>query len=237
MEFQMRNKTFISSMVGVAAAVAVAGSASASVVNASSAMFDYTTLEGYGVATSAVFNMSGTGWAGWSVPAGKVVLGAKVTAFGGGALSVSAPGMPSTAYPHYTFGSGEYGWVIQNGGTAQQVQMEVYYADAMEGYTITKSSQLNYSNNGWGGWSAPAGHVVVGGGYQFLNGGVAGLSNIGTPGSSWPHYTFGSDAGWVVQAGGIGGPAHVYAISFVPAPGALALLGAAGLFGARRRRA
>jgi hypothetical protein len=181
--------------------------------------------------------MSGTGWAGWSVPAGKVVLGAKVTAFGGGALSVSAPGMPSTAYPHYTYGSGEYGWVIQNGGTAQQVQMELYYADAMEGYTITKSAQLNYGNNDWGGWSAPAGHVVVGGGYQFLNGGVAGVSNIGTPGSSWPHYTFGSDAGWVVQAGGIGGPAHVYAISFVPAPSALALLGAAGLVGARRRRA
>jgi hypothetical protein len=222
---------------GVVAAVAAAGSANATLINSSTAMFDYTTLAGYGVATSAVFNMSGTGWAGWSVPTGKVVLGAKVTTFGGGALSVSAPGMPSTAYPHYTYGAGEYGWVIQNGGTAQQVQMEVYYADAMEGYTITKSAQLNYSGTGWGGWSAPAGHVVVGGGYQFLSGGVAGQSNIGTPGSSWPHYTFGSDAGWVVQAGGSGGPAHVYAISFVPAPGAAALIGLAGVISGRRRKA
>jgi len=221
---------------GAVAAVAVAGSASATVINASTAMFDYTTLAGYGVSTSAMFNMSGTGWAGWSAPTGKVILGAKVTTFGGGALSVSAPGMPSTAYPHYTFGAGEYGWVIQNGGTAQQAQIELYYADPMAGYTITKSPQLNYSNNGWGGWSAPTGHVVVGGGYQFLSGGVAGVSNIGTPGSAWPHYTFGSDAGWVVQAGGTGGPAHVYAISFVPAPGAVALLGAAGLI-ARRRKA
>jgi hypothetical protein len=227
-----------SRLVGAVAAAAVLGSASAStIVNSSTAMFDFTALPGYGVASSSIFNMSSSGWAGWSVPTGKVVLGATVTALGGQALSVSAPGMPGVAYPHYTYGANEYGWVVRNGTVGQQVQVDVYYADMPVGYSINKSPQLNYGANGWGGWSAPDGHVVVGGGYEFLNAGASPLnSTIGTPGSTWPHYTFTTDAGWVVQANQEGGPAFVYSISFVPAPGAMALLGVAGLVGSRRRR-
>ncbi|MBX3409403.1 MAG: PEP-CTERM sorting domain-containing protein [Phycisphaeraceae bacterium] len=218
-----------------AVVLCVSAGAHAQVVNSSNAMFDISTLSGFGTATSAVFNMSGTGWAGWSVPSGKVALGAVITA--SSPLSVSAPALPGTAYPHYTFGANEYGWVVQNGGTAQQVQIDVFYADAPEGYAITKSSQLNFSGTGFGGWSAPNGHVVTGGGYEFFNS-TPQLSTIGTPGSVWPHYTFGAEeAGWVVQNGGTQSGGHVYVISFVPAPGALALLGMGGLVAARRRRA
>lgn len=234
----------VSSVVlSVLAAAAVSGVANASaIINASSAMFDYTQLPGYGVGTSPIFNMTSSGWAGWSVPAGKVVLGATVTALGGHALSVSAPGMPDVAYPHYTYGTNEYGWVVRNGTIGQQVQIEVYYADMPLGYTIAKGPQLNYNGGGgFGGLSAPIGHVVVGGGYEFLGLGASPLlSTIGTPGSSWPHYQFAAnEAGWVVQGPANGmspNLAHVYTISFIPAPGALAVLGAAGLLGVRRRR-
>jgi MYXO-CTERM domain-containing protein len=55
MEFQMRNKTFISSMVGVAAAAAVAGSANAAIVNT----FDpFTTTQSIGTSSSSISIMS-----------------------------------------------------------------------------------------------------------------------------------------------------------------------------------
>jgi hypothetical protein len=44
MEFQMRNKTFISSMVGIAAAAAVAGSANAEIIYDSSSMYQWGTV-------------------------------------------------------------------------------------------------------------------------------------------------------------------------------------------------
>ena len=84
------------------------------------------------------------------------------------------------------------------------------------GYTITKSSTLNYSGTGWGGWSAPAGQFVTGGGYQFATSGAyPQVSQIALENSSWPHYNYGpNEQGWVVQSGAVGGPANVYVISF-----------------------
>jgi len=183
---------------------------------------DITTLPGYEVVTSGTFNFNGSGgWAGWSVNNGKVVLGAKIISAGDAIsdFSVFRPVGPGETTPFgYTYGANEYGFILQDNGLGANngVQMELYYADPMAGYTITKSSNLSYSATGWGGWSAPAGQVVSGGGYQFATlGAYPAVSQIALENSVWPHYTFGpNEQGWVVQSGAVGGLANVYVISF-----------------------
>jgi hypothetical protein len=222
--------------------------------SAQAAPIDITTLAGYGVET-ATLNFSDTGWAGWSNP-GKVVLGAKIISSGDSVsdFSVFKPVGPGTVTPFgYTYGANEYGFLfrdVANSANNPGVQIELYFADLMAGYTITESSSLNYSATGWGGWSAPSGDVVSGGGFAFSNTGAsAGSSQFADGGSSWPHYTFGAnEQGWVVQNGGTNSQANLYVISFdapdapaatVPEPGSLALFGIAGLAivaGLRRRK-
>ena len=209
-------------------------------VQAMAGMVDITTLPGYGVATNAgvfPFNFNGSGgWAGWSVPAGKVVLGANITSAGDSIsdFSVFRPAGPGEVFPHYTYGANEYGWVMQDNGLGANpgVTIEVYYADPLDGYTITKSSTLNYSGTGWGGWSAPAGQFVTGGGYQFDTLGASpSSSQIALENSVWPHYTYGpNEQGWVVQNGGTASTANLYVISSnVPEPATLALVLIGGL--------
>jgi hypothetical protein len=235
--------------VTAAATLLVLGSTAAQ----ASTMLDITTLPGYGVATSASFNFNAAGgWAGWSVPVGKVVLGAKIISSGDtfSDFAVFRPAAPLEAFPHYTFGANEYGWVMQakSGQANNGVQMELYYADLMPGYTISQSSQFNYNGaGGFGGWSAPAGNVVTGGGYQFVNAYSSALqSTIGLENSVWPHYTFGAaEQGWVVQgaANNLPNPGKVYVVSIntVPEPSTIALIAMALLsmfgLGMMRRRA
>jgi hypothetical protein len=96
-----------------------------------SAPVDVTALPGYGVATSALFNFGGGGWAGWSVPAGKIVLGAKIISSGDTVadFSVFKAAGPNEVYPHWRYGPAEYGWVMQAKQANHGVQIEVYYAD------------------------------------------------------------------------------------------------------------
>jgi hypothetical protein len=186
--------------------------------------FDISSLPGYGVATSAMFNFNAAGaWAGWSVPAGKVVLGAKIISAGDNFsnFAVFRPASPGEAFPHYTYGANEYGWVMQAkaGQSNNGVQIEVYYADPLSNYTITQSSQLNYNGAGaYGGWSAPTGDIASGGGYQFNNSySSASVSALAVANSTWPHYTFGSnEQGWVVAGpnNSLPNPGRVYVISF-----------------------
>jgi len=204
---------------------------------------DITTLPGYGVATSAAFNFNGSGgWAGWSVPAGKVVLGAEIISTGDtfSDFAVFRPAGPEEVFAHYTYGANEYGWVLQDNGLGANngVQMEVYYADPLAGYTITESAQLSYSATGWGGWSAPSGDVVSGGGYQFATtGAYPASSQIALEDSEWPHYNYGpNEQGWVVQSGAVGGSSRLYVVSFdapasVPDGGATLALMAFALTG------
>jgi len=205
-------------------------------------LVDITTLPGYQVVTSSTFNFGPNGWAGWSI-SGKAVLGAEIIS-GDPISEFSAfrPVGPGETTPFgYTYGANEYGFILQNAlnGSNNGVQIELYFADMPIGYTITKSSTLNYGPTGWGGWSAPAGDVVSGGGYQFSANGLSPVSSqFADNGSVWPHYTFGAnEQGWVVQNGNIGGQANLYVISAVPIPAAFWLLGSGliGLVGLRRK--
>jgi hypothetical protein len=156
---------------------------------------------GYGVVKSSALNYSDGGWGGWSVPAGKVVLGGGYE-LSAGSAAASAPATPSSVWPHYTYGADEYGWVVrgaEDGYSSPGSYVYAIYADAPAGYGVVKSSALNYSDGGWGGWSVPAGTKVLSGGYN-LTGGPAAVSAPGTPGSVWPHYTYGADEyGWCVR--------------------------------------
>ena len=219
---------------------------------AQAAPVDITALPGYEVVTTSLLNFnSAGGLAGWSVNNGKVILGAKIISGGDTVsdFSVFRPTAPGETWNGYTLGANEYGFAFAaDFGTANNgVQFELYYADPMAGYTISKSSTLNFSGTGWGGWSAPAGQVVSGGGYQFTNTGASPASSqFADNGSAWPHYTFGpNEQGWVVQNGGTASAANIYVISFdaplppVPLPAAVWLLGSGllGLFGLARRKA
>jgi hypothetical protein len=158
-------------------------------------------LSGYGVVTSGpTLNYADGGWAGWSVPTDKIVTGGGFVLTGGPA-AVSAPGTPESAWPHYTFGTGEYGWVVRDdpdGASSHGSAVYAVYADMPLGYEIVTSGPLAFSDGGYGGWSCPAGKVVIGGGFVATD--AVAVSAPGTPGSVWPHYTFGpGEYGWVVR--------------------------------------
>ncbi len=142
-----------------------------------------------GYITSGVLNYGDGGYAGWSVPAGKVVTGGGFN-LSGGPAAVSVPGTPGSIWPHYTFGASEYGWVVRDnpdGFNSPGSFVYAVYDDLPPGYGIAISSPLNFGPTGWGGWSAPAGKVVLGGGY--LGTGPVRASAPATPGTVWPHYT------------------------------------------------
>jgi hypothetical protein len=82
--------------------------------------------------TSSNLNYSATGWAGWSCPAGTHAIGGGVTGntYPMGPQGIAQPGATIgghtyPVFPHWTFGPGETGYVAQNGGTSQTVQIYV----------------------------------------------------------------------------------------------------------------
>ena len=164
--------------------------------------------DGYEVITSNPLNYGDTGWGGWSVPAGKVVLGGGFVlsdpwSTPAGAAAASAPGTPNSAWPHYTYGPNEYGWCVRDAHDSQgNPNSHVYAICAYRpaGYEVITSNTLHYGDTGWAGWSAPAGKVVTGGGFNLGGCYPAAVSVPGTPNSVWPHYTYGPyEYGWCVQ--------------------------------------
>ncbi len=238
MEFQMRNKTFISSMLGIAAAaaVAVAGSASAAVVS----LFDFTT----GVSNDSTGSVTGSNpLSTWLTENERK--GSTTSATGsGGAITmasasvVQAGGSPLAAFgvfaefnpnPPYNY----YSSVDLSGATAIEFNVTAYsgVATTWNLYVFDENGNINgasltVSSAGTKSFSTAFGDnidwsKVVGVELQAESGILPPAER--TPSNYYGTFSFTFDG--------------MNAVGVVPAPGALALLGVAGLVGARRRRA
>jgi hypothetical protein len=234
MEFQMRNKTFISSMVGVAAAVAVAGSANAafyqfaSLATAGSiskgGVFGPPTYDGWGTAVSSanpesVGSPSGVGgqWAAdryleaTNAGSSMVVASGNAT-FTGSAGTAFTGNQPGNASMRWEFASAQdlTGLTIRLGLTSVGVG-----GGELSVRVLSATTSLDY----YGLSITTTGNKD----FQFFNN-LAGARSLVI---TWtPAVTAGNSM-------------TLNAIEYngVPAPGALALLSVAGLVGARRRRA
>ena len=225
----MRNKTFISSMVGVAAAVAVAGSANAGVAGVS--LWDF---RDFSIGTAPAGNTQGgnTGVApGNLFPAWETYLDKTGTSMtgSGGKVNVVLSAINNSVASLYL------------------------YASTPVNLTGTTSFDINVtSTNGVAGqWGVAV--IDNNGNFAFMSSTVVTGNTVGsvsflTSGGNWTTNA-GFDWSQVTEVSlnfgknGLGAAAPSFsfdsftAVGAVPAPGALALLGAAGLVGARRRRA
>ena len=223
----MRNKTFISSMVGIAAAVAVAGSANTAVAGVS--LWDF---RDFTIGTAPTSNNGGnTGVAAgnpfplWQTSLEK--LGTSMTGSGGKVNVVLSTDNSSSASFYLTSSTpvnltGTTSFdinVTSTNGVAAQWGVNVWDGNGLGAYMnfaevtgntvglLSFSTSSNWHTDAGFGWSQ-----VIGVDLRFFR--------FGT-GATAPSFSFDSFT----------------AVGAVPAPGALALLGAAGLVGARRRRA
>jgi hypothetical protein len=215
MELQMRNKTFISSMVGIAATVAVAGSAA----------------------------QAGLTWHGYTYDQQKADRSLIVGSFGTNAYefvdddaAYGAATFTNAAYPgsSVTFsgltlsGPNENSWSVT--GTTTSFGEYASFLTAGFYFTVTGSQQVTIATGQYAQWS-----LYGGPDYDSLS--LIGELPNSSPANS---QTFDLSAGeyWFYGDATAGSGYSGLMMSFtVPAPGAAALLGAAGLVGARRRRA
>jgi uncharacterized protein (TIGR03382 family) len=215
----MRNKTLISSMV--AAAVAVAGSASAGIAGMTFDSFTVAQSE-----SNLPGPISGINWA--SPASSQPIFGASGTraAFAydnGSGTSTSSVGGGTATFT--TTGSGGQAAGLYYSGDAQD----------LTGYTFSFYLNSNVATDGQLGFFFDLESV---GGYSslVLNYTVAGTYTVDLSTMKGVDLT-------AITSIAIGiytaepGSATVSNFTYTPAPGALALLGVAGLAGARRRRA
>jgi hypothetical protein len=91
------------------------------------------------------------------------------------------------------------------------------------------SAQLNYNGaGGWGGWSCPANHTVVDGGYLPATADVAvsmawkpgaSVAGVSYPATPWGYNYTPPEEGWIVQDGGTPNvPTHIYLWCLPPTP-------------------
>jgi len=100
---------------------------------------------------SSPLNYSATGWAGHSCPQGTVAVGGGVVdndyPMGAEGLAVDNIGENTyPVYPHYTFGTGETGYVAQNGGTAQTARI---YVDCQSNSTSINGGETYFIAKAW----------------------------------------------------------------------------------------
>ena len=210
----MRNTTFISSMVGIAAAAAVAGSASAAVA------FDSFTVP----------QTNTDGAVAWASPAAsQPIFGASGTR---GAFAYDNGSGTSTS----SVGGGTA--TFTNTGSGGQIAGLSYsgVAQDLTGYTFSFYLNSNVATDGQLGFFFEL--ESAGGGYSpnVLNYTVAGTYTVDlstVKGVDLTAITTISIGIYTAEPGS----ATVSNFTYTPAPGAVALLGAAGLVGARRRRA
>jgi hypothetical protein len=231
MEFQMRNKTFISSMVGIAAAVAVAGSANAGVVI--DAFTDSSVDQSASTAITGLlspFNSRNFTYNN-NKPVIDTVTNRLVLSSDGGAQSVMWRSVSGTGAP-YTLATGA------NLSSLASVTFDVSGLTSNVSITFslrnqTGDTEFNTSTFGAVTWSSVAINANPGTQSVTLN---LGQNSGGT------YSTFGTtlnNVNCIFMSFGSSFTGQIGNIQYnnVPAPGALALLGVAGLVGARRRRA
>ena len=223
----MRNKTFISSMVGIAAAAAVAGSANAAVVP----VYDFDLTFNTPNPTS---NTGGSSFKTSSGSASGLWNTYLAVASGLGSDVIASPGSMQFAVGSYVAASA--GLQLESvaganllGVTDFQFNVTAYtggatnwsvYATDINGRqlasAITSTSGTGQKTFAVSSFTQTAGPVGI---FDWSK--VTMINFDAYSGGSASSFTFDS---WT-------------AVGAVPAPGALALLGAAGLVGARRRRA
>jgi hypothetical protein len=225
MEFQMRNKTFISSMVGVAAAAAVAGSANAGVTIDS---FTNSTFDQDRASFGSIFNTRSYGINGTSnAPTINATTNRLVADTGDGFI---------TTYWENIEADLNVGPFI-NLSQLSTITFDVTSEAASKITFVIKESAFAAGSVRWTNVAVGAGSSSVtltvgqdsGGVWSVAGNGMADLSNV-----SFMALKLGTLTG---GATGFNGSIGNLQYNLIPAPGALALLGVAGLVGARRRRA
>jgi hypothetical protein len=251
MEFQMRNKTFISSMVGIAAAVAVAGSANAgfvdnfnrSLANSSQNTTTITVIQS-GPGNGLFRNNAGL--TGTAFPERKTTthnLGSSATMTGNGSAAFvlgRATSGGASATNTAGFGamnldySNNYAFIDLIGTTSFSINVGSYTGGATN-WTLNVSMDSEFFSGG--GMQLVLTNSAIVNGVLTFN--VADMVQDGT--INWAKVD-GINLGvkraeWGAANSTVGFSLSNFQYNVVPAPGALALLGAAGLVGARRRRA
>jgi hypothetical protein len=224
MEFQMRNKTFISSMVGVAAAVAVAGSAHAVVVG--------TTLNTLSPASAMVANdsnSSGTA-SGGLLPLLYGISNSteETVTISGGTVTMTATNASSSLSSFqarrssvdvdlsaYSSGGIRFDYSAAL-APSLAVKILVFTGSVAKTYTASPINEPMSATGFTLNWA------------DFSDGSTSLSANL----------SYLTNVRYVqVDANGFGSSISFSNLEVVPAPGALALLGVAGIVGARRRRA
>ena len=214
MEFQLRNKTLISSVVGVAAAVAMAGSANAAIAfNGAGSNDD--SYSSYPYSNGMVFTVGSS-----------AILVTNLGSYNGG-VETSTIGI-------YAYSGGTNGNSVGSalGGTANVVTTSARdgsfsYVD-VSNRSITLNANTQYiivSNSSGALWATTTAAInanasgITFDGYRFASGDFD--PTMGNDTNYWSSPYMGPN----------------FQFTAVPAPGALAVLGLAGLTGGRRRRA
>jgi hypothetical protein len=223
MEFQMRNKTFISSMVGIAAAVAVAGSAHAVVVG--------TTLNTLSPASAMVANDSNSsGTASGLLPLLYGISNSteETVTISGGTVTMTATNASSSLSSFqarrssvdvdlsaYSSGGIRFDYSAAL-APSLAVKILVFTGSVTKTYTASPINEPMSATGFTLNWA------------DFSDGSTSLSANL----------SYLTNVRWVqVDANGFGSSISFSNLEVVPAPGALALLGVAGIVGARRRRA
>ena len=241
----MRNKTFISSMVGVAAAAAVAGSANAGIPTGVS-VFDFTTnvtsLSSGSVSGSNPFNTWQTDNGLNSTATSATALGGAITLATGNTARYSS-GTTANATPTLAFGVFSGSFVNLTGMTALELNVTTYTPYTSGAYTapsLVMNVYLYDDSTGSAdglltidGTGKKLATITASAGFNWSK--VTGVGILGQSFTLPPSGAGRTNANWYASYSFTFD--SMVAVGAVPAPGALALLGAAGLVGARRRRA
>jgi hypothetical protein len=232
MEFQMRNKTFISSMVGVAASVAVAGSANAGVTIDS---FTNSTFAQDRASFGSIFNTRWYGINGTSTAPTPTINAPTINATTNRLVADTGDGFITTYWENFDADYNVGPFI--NLSQLSTITFDVTSLAASKITFVIKESAFAAGSVRWTNVAVPAGSSSVtltvgqnsGGVWSVAGNGMADLSNVG-----FMSMKLGlTGTGAVNFVGSIGNLQY----NLVPAPGALALLGVAGLVGGRRRRA